>query len=81
MGEAIVSHTSIDLHFADSLGHDQIIHAVTVDGYGWRLRGSCEGFAFARHCYDWQSVERAVTLLRLQTARTISQRAENHAMA
>jgi len=64
-----VPHTTIDLRISDSLGHEQLIHAVTVDGNGWRLHAMLEGGSFDKHCSDWQSVERTLNWLRFRGGR------------
>ena len=62
-------HTAIDLHISDSLGHDQFIHAVTLNGNGWRLHATLDGGSFDKHCNDWQSVERTLNWLRITGGR------------
>ena len=64
-----MTETNIDLHFADALGRDHVVHATEFDGSGWRVRASLEGCAFTKHCGSWQSVERMVVLLRHRAGR------------
>jgi hypothetical protein len=59
-----VPHTSIDLRISNFLGHEQLIHAVSLDGHGWRLHAALDGGNFDKHCNDWQSVERTLNRLR-----------------
>ena len=60
--------TNIDLHFADSIGREHVLHA-TASGSGWRLRASLDGCTFNKHFSCWQSVERFVVLLRHRASR------------
>ena len=64
-GETTVSQTTLDLHFADSLGRERVVYASAVDGLGWYVRASLDGCLFTKYCSDWQSVERTVTWLRI----------------
>ena len=62
-------HTTIDLRISDFLGHEQLIHAVTLNGHGWRLHATLDGGSFDKHCNDWQSVERTLNWLRITGGR------------
>lgn len=62
-------HTSIDLRISNFLGHEQLIHAVSLDGHGWRLHAALDGNSFDKHCNDWQSVERTLNWLRTMGGR------------
>lgn len=62
-------HTTIDVRISDFLGHEQLIHAVSLDGHGWRLHAALDGSSFDKHCNDWQSVERTLNWLRTTAGR------------
>ena len=64
-----VPHTSIDLRILNFLGHEQLVHAVSLDGHGWRLHAALNGGCFDKHCNDWQSVERTLNWLRTTEGR------------
>lgn len=59
-----MSHTSIDLQFADALGRAHHAHVLTTDGLGWHVHASLEGHSFDKHCGSWQAVERTLNWLR-----------------
>ena len=59
-----MSHTSIDLQFADVLGRAHHAHVLTTDGRGWHVHASLEGRSFDKDCGSWERVERTLNWLR-----------------
>jgi hypothetical protein len=59
-----VTYPQVDSRFTDALGRQQVMRAMMSGADGWLVQTSVEGRPFARHCGDWQGVERTLFWLR-----------------